>query len=414
MPKRVAVICYHSSPLDEPGTGDAGGMTVYVRGIARAMSERQVRTDIFTRADSTDVRITEIYPGVRVVPVSAGPPAPIAKEEAVRHVSEFVAGVRAFALGQRAAYDVVHSHYWQSGLVAKELAGTWGIPMVHSHHSLGRVKNGSLAPGDRPEPLLRLTGEEKTIAAADVLVVSTDDEWQQLTCLYGAEHDRLKTIHPGVDHEIFHPLGREQAREALGFRDEAVILYVGRIQALKGVDLAIEAVARLAPTLDRDVVFIVAGGGSGPAGEAEIERLEKLAAARGVQDVVRFIGPQPHRALPIHYRAADVVVVCSHSESFGLSALEAHACGTPVVGTAVGGLSHLVRDGHSGFLLETRDPELFAQRLRDVLADDSPHPPFRVEAVRSADRFSWVGAAAALIELYACLIAERMPEACTC
>jgi D-inositol-3-phosphate glycosyltransferase len=414
MLRRVAVVCYHSSPLDEPGVGDAGGMTVYVRGIARAMSERQFRTDIFTRASSHDARITEIYPGVRVVPIIAGPLGPIDKEEGARFVREFAAGVRAFAVGQRAAYDVVHSHYWQSGLVAKELADRWNVPLVHSHHSLGRVKNGSLAPGDRPEPSLRLAGEEETIAAADVLVASTDDEWQQLACLYGAPHDRLKTIHPGVDHEVFHPQGRGQARDALGFRDEAVVLYVGRIQALKGLDLAIEAVARLAPTIERPLVFIVAGGGSGAGGGDEVERLEKLAAARGVQDVVRFAGPQPHRALSIYYRAADALVVCSHSESFGLSALEAHACGTPVVGTAVGGLSHVVRDGRSGFLVQSRDPEVFANRLRAVLVPDSLYPDLRAEAIRSAARFSWSKAADALIELYECLMAERLPEGCTC
>lgn len=414
MLSRVAVICYHSSPLDEPGVGDAGGMTVYVRGVARAMSERQVRTDIFTRASSSDARITEIYPGVRVVPVTAGPLGRVDKEEGVRYVRDFVAGVRAFSLGQRAAYDVVHSHYWQSGLVGKELADTWGIPLVHSHHSLGRVKNGALAPGDRPEPPLRLAGEESIIATADVLVVSTDDEWQQLACLYGAEHDRLKTIHPGVDHEIFHPEGRIQAREALGFGDEAVMLYVGRIQALKGLDLAIEAVARLAPTIARPAVFVVAGGASGAGGVEELERLERLAAARGVQDVVRFVGPQPHRALPIYYRAADALVVCSHSESFGLTALEAHACGTPVVGTAVGGLSHVVRDGQSGFLIESRDPGVFAECLRVVVAPNSPHPDFRAEAIRSAATFSWNRAADALVELYECLVAEQLPEACTC
>jgi D-inositol-3-phosphate glycosyltransferase len=308
----------------------------------------------------------------------------------------------------------VHSHYWQSGLAAKELAGAWGIPLVHSHHSLGRVKNGSLAPGDRPEPVLRLAGEEETIAAADVLVASTDDEWQQLACLYGAPHDRLKTIHPGVDHEIFHPEGRLQARRALGLRNEAVMLYVGRIQPLKGLDLAIEAVARLAPTIDRQIVFIVAGGGSGPGGSQEVERLQELAAARGVQDIVRFVGPQPHRALPIYYRAADVLVVCSHSESFGLTALEAHACGTPVVGTAVGGLSHVVRNGSSGFLVESRDPSVFAERLRDVLVPDSLHPDLRAEAITSAAMFSWNRAAVALIELFECLMAERLPEACTC
>jgi D-inositol-3-phosphate glycosyltransferase len=414
MPRRIAVICYHSSPLDEPGVGDAGGMTVYVRGIARAMSERQVRTDIFTRASSSDARITEIYPGVRVIPISAGPRHAIAKEEGVRYVEDFVSGVRAFALGQRAAYDVVHSHYWQSGLVAKDLAAAWGIPMVHSHHSLGRVKNGSLAPGDRPEPPLRLAGEEETISAADVLVVSTDDEWQQLACLYGAEHDRLKTIHPGVDHEIFHPDGREQARRALGFADQAVMLYVGRIQALKGLDLAVEALAHLSHKLDREIVFIVAGGGSGAGGDAEVDRLAKLAAGCGVQHLVRFVGPQPHRALPIYYRAADVLVVCSHSESFGLSALEAHACGTPVVGTAVGGLSHIVQDGRSGFLVGTRDAEVFAERLQAVLHTHPVDPDFRAAAVRSAQRFSWKRASVALIELYECLIEEQLPAACTC
>lgn len=415
MIRRVAVVCYHSSPLEEPGTGDAGGMTVYVRSIARAMSERRVRTDIFTRATTEGARITEIYPGVRVVPIEAGPTRSIEKEEGAKHVGEFVAGVRAYALGQRATYDVVHSHYWQSGLIARDLSRAWSIPMVHSHHSLGRVKNGSLAPGDRPEPTLRLVGEDETIAAADVLVASTDDEWQQLACLYGADHGHLKTIHPGVDHDVFHPNGRREDRAALGLReDEAVILYVGRIQPLKGVDLAIEAAARLEPTLDRELVFLIAGGGSGRSGEDEIERLSKLAADRGLQGIVRFLGPKPHHLLPTFYRAADVLVVCSHSESFGLTALEAHACGTPVVGTAVGGLSHVVSDGRTGFLVNTRDPDVFAERLHRVLAHDDARSTIRAEAALNAQPFSWSATAAALLELYECLVAEKLPEACTC
>jgi D-inositol-3-phosphate glycosyltransferase len=410
--KRVAVICYHSSPLDEPGTGDAGGMTVYVRAVAQAMARRGVHTHILSRATSPDHRPTDLSPGVRVVPLEAGPLAPIAKEQAVRYVDDLVARARTLSLAQRLSFDLVHSHYWQSGLVAKDLSRAWNVPMVHSHHTLGRVKNNYLAPGDRPEPHLRLVGEGETISAADVLVASTDEEWSQLSCLYGAQHDRLKTIHPGVDHAVFNPGDRKMARRALGLQDEAVVLYVGRIQPLKGLDLVIEAVGRVGPNLGRDLVFMIAGGASGSDGDAEIDRLAKIAADNGVQDQVRFVGAQPHRDLPTFYRAADVVAVASHSESFGLSALEAQACGTPVVATAVGGLTDVVDDGRSGFLVGSRDPDLFADRLSRVLGASGS--TMRDDAAHRATRFSWDSTADQLLELYECLVAEELPEACTC
>jgi D-inositol-3-phosphate glycosyltransferase len=412
--KRLCVICYHSSPMDEPGSGDAGGMTVYVRAVAQAMAQLGVTTDIFTRSTFPEDRPHRIFEGVRVIPIEAGPPQVVGKEEGARYLDDFVSRVRAFSLAQRISYDLVHSHYWQSGLAAKELARAWGVPMVHSHHSLGRVKNGSLAPGDRPEPALRLVGEEEVIGSADVLLASTDEEWAQLACLYGAEHDRVKTIHPGVDHTVFHPGNRDEARRALGLEDEAVMLYVGRIQPLKGLDLVIDAVADLVSRIDRSLTFLVAGGSSGPAGHAELERLAKLAADRGVQDVVRFIGPQPHRILPLYYRAADVAVVCSHSESFGLSALEAHACGTPVVATAVGGLSYVVDEGRSGSLVDSRDPRVFSERLLDVLKDATDRGEMREHALHSAARFSWDTTARELVELYECLCVQDLPEACTC
>jgi D-inositol-3-phosphate glycosyltransferase len=411
--KRVAVVCYHSSPLDEPGTGDAGGMTVYVRAVAAAMARRGVHTHIFSRATAPGQRPAELFPGARVVPLEAGPLATIDKEHAARYVDDFIAGMRTFSLAQRISFDVVHSHYWQSGLVAGELARAWNVPMVHSHHTLGRVKNNALAPGDRPEPHLRLVGEEATIAAADVLVASTDEEWSQLSCLYGAEHDRLKTIHPGVDHSLFHPGDRDAARRTLGLKDEAVVLYVGRIQPLKGLDLVIQALGRVAGTFDRDLVFLVAGGASGSGGDDELDRLSKIAADNGLQGRVRFVGPQPHLHLPKFYRAADVVAVASHSESFGLSALEAQACGTPVVATAVGGLTDVIDDGVSGFLVESRDPALFADRLRRVL-HNGVATKMRDEAARRAARFSWDATAGSLLELYECLVAEEVPEACTC
>lgn len=411
---RVAVLSYHSSPIHEPGSGDAGGMTVYVRRLAEALSLRGVTTDVFTRATDEARAPVVLSPGVRVIPIAAGPRTSLPKEELQRHLADFIAGIRAFALTQRISYDLIHSHYWQSGLAGAELARSWSIPLVHSHHTLGRVKNRFLAPGDAPEPELRLAGEEEVIDSADVLVASTDDEQKQLACLYGASHDRLKTLHPGVDHSVFRPVNPLGARRQLGFGDEALMLFVGRIQRLKGIDLAIAALTELVPALDREVRLVVVGGASGRGGEAEVDRLRGLALDLEVADRVEFVGPQPHARLPLFYNAADVVTVCSHSESFGFAALEAHACGTPVVGTAVGGLSHIVRDGRSGFLVGSRDPSVFAARLKTVLSDNDLRNQFSQEALDAASGFSWSETGGKFLELYECLVRERSPEVCTC
>lgn len=414
MLRRLAVLAYHSSPLGPPGEGDSGGMTVYIRDLAAAFARRGVQTDVYTRADGTGRTVTSLGAGVRVIAVEAGPRERLPKEALTQYLGDFVAGVRAFGLAQRVRYDAVHSHYWQSGLAAIPLADGWGVPLVHSHHTLGKVKNRFLAPGDDPEPAVRIDGEARVIEAADVLVASTDDEWKQLACLYGAHHDKLKTLHPGVDHAVFSPGDRAQARASLGLSDEAVMLYVGRIQRLKGIELAIRAAEQLVPALDRPLRFLVAGGASGPAGDMEVARLRALVEELGLTDVVRFVGAIPHAELPAYYRAADAVVVCSHSESFGLTALEAHSCGTPVVGTPVGGLSHVVADERSGFLVDTRDPAVFAARLKTLLADPALSARFSGAAVASASSFSWDRTAASLQELYECLVREQSPEACTC
>jgi D-inositol-3-phosphate glycosyltransferase len=411
---RVALVAYHSSPLLEPGAGDAGGMTVYVRSVAESMAADGIRTDIFTRATGDERPVTELVPGVRVISIRSGLEGPVAKESLVEHVPEFVDGVRAFATVQRARYDVVHSHYWQSGLAARALATAWDVPMIHSNHTLGKVKNRWLAPGDVPEPLSRIQGEADVIAAADTLIASTDEEWQQLACLYGAQHDRLKTVYPGVDHLAFSPGDSFSARAALGLGDAAVMLYVGRVQPLKGLELAIRATEQLVPALDRELVFLVVGGASGGRGDDELDRLRELATSLGVADTIRFVGARPHADLPMYYQAADVVVVCSHSESFGLAALEAHACGTPVVGTAVGGLSHIVRDSESGFLVDSRDPAVFAARLKTILSDPDLRATFGQKAVESAASFSWTSTARAFLDLYDCLLTEQFPEVCTC
>ena len=389
-------------------------MTVYVRQLARSLARRGVYTDVFTRAAAPTDRTTSLTEGVRVIPIEAGPRGHVPKEELPRYLDGFIEGARAFAMSQRVGYDVIHSHYWQSGLAAKALSTYWNAPLVHSHHTLGRVKNAALAPGDLPEPASRLEGEEEVISDAEVLLASTEDEYHQLSCLYGANHDRLKILVPGVDHFLFRPGDRDVAREALGLDDRPVILSVGRIQPLKGFELALRATEQLSHALDRPPLLMIVGGASGNGGEREVERLEKLAADLGIEEQVRFMGPQPHTLLPTYYQAADVVAVCSHSESFGFAALEAHACGRPVVGTPVGGLSHVVKDGGSGFLIEGRDPSVFAARLKTLLADDDLRTDFGNRAVAAAVPFTWENAASDLLELYECLVNETFPEVCTC
>lgn len=413
--KRVAVVSYHSSPLAEPGAGDSGGMTIYVRRLADQMERLGVATDIFTRAAGDGRTVQHLGDKVRVVSMPAGPARPLPKEELHGHLADFVPAVRAFSTSQRTSYDVVHSHYWQSGLAGRELATVWGVPLVHSHHTLGRVKNHFLAPGDVPEPDARLAGEAEVIDAADVLVASTDGEWSDLACLYGASHDRLKTLHPGVDHATFKPGDRAGARSQLGLGDEPVLLYVGRIQRLKGLELAIRSLGVLRRLPEgRGARLLVVGGASGPGGEVELARLEELAESLGLAASVRFLGAQPHERLATFYRAADVLVVCSHSESFGLAALEAQACGTPVVGTAVGGLSYVVRDGCSGWLVAERDPEVFASRVGSITGDSARRARFGAAAVASAAAFSWESTARAFLTLYECLVTEGLPELCTC
>lgn len=414
MSRAVAVIAYHSSPLIEPGTGDAGGMTVYVREVARVMAKLGVRTDVFTRSTGK-VEVTRIFPGVRVVAIPAGPLGTLGKLELAGHIGSFVEGVRTFARGERHVYDVIHSHYWQSGIAGADLSRAWGVPLVHSNHTLAKVKNRHLPPGDSPEPATRLAGEAEVIAAADILVASTDEEWQHLACLYGASHDRLKTIYPGVDHTLFSPGSKDVARAELDLRsDEAVLAFVGRIQPLKGLDLAFRALEQLVSALDRDVRLLVVGGASGPTGGSATEDLAELAASLGIADSIRFEGPQPHERTPLFYRAADACVVCSFSESFGLSALEAQACGIPVVGTDVGGLRHIVRDGASGFLVESRDPSELAARSKTLLSDPDLHRSFAEEALRSSTAFTWDRTGQELAVLYECLITEQSPEFCTC
>ncbi|MGY1707926.1 D-inositol-3-phosphate glycosyltransferase [Geodermatophilus sp. SYSU D00758] len=403
VPRRLATLSVHTSPLDQPGAGDAGGMNVYVVEVSRRLAARGIAVDVFTRATSSDLPpVVEMTPGVTVRHVSAGPFEGLGKEELPAQLCAFTAAVlREEAQHEPGHYDVVHSHYWLSGQVGWLARDRWSVPLIHTAHTLAKVKNAALAAGDSPEPRARVIGEEQVVAEADRLVANTDDEARQLVEHYGADPRRTLVVPPGVDLDRFSPGDRAAARRELGVpRDAVVLLFVGRIQPLKAPDLLLETAARMLaddPGLRDRLEVHVVGAPSGSGLDAP-RRLEEMAARLGIGDRVRLLPPQHAERLALHYRAADVAVVPSHNESFGLVALEAQACGTPVVAAAVGGLPTAVRDGVSGVLVGTREPADYATAIRAVLGR---RELLSAGARRHAGTFSWDRTVDALVEAYA-------------
>ncbi len=406
LPGRVCVLSVHTSPLEQPGTGDAGGMNVYIEQTSRRMAEHGVQVEIFTRATSSDQPPrAELAPGVVVRHVAAGPFEGLGKNDLPSQLCAFTAGVlRAEARHEPGHYDVVHSHYWLSGQVGWLARDRWGVPLVHSAHTLARVKNAALAAGDAPEPLVRMIGEDQVVSEADRLIANTDDEARQLVGLYGADPGRIAIVPPGVDLDRFVPGDRAAARRALDLCPDAVVLaFVGRIQPLKAPDVLLRAAAELLgrdPALRSRLVVLVAGGPSG-SGLAEPPALQELAVSLGIADVVRFLPPPGGGALVRVYRAADVVAVPSHNESFGLVALEAQACGTPVVAARVGGLPVAVADGRSGLLVSGHGPGQWADALGAVALTPGRRAELGRGAAAHALRFSWDRTADALLDTYA-------------
>jgi D-inositol-3-phosphate glycosyltransferase len=399
----MAVLVVHSNPLKEPGAGDAGGMTVYVREIGRTLSARGIEVDIFTRRDDPSTPDqTELFEGVNVFQIEAGAPF-ISKEEVSLHLPEFACNVHRFVTDRGLSYDLIHSHYWLSGHAASKLAARWGVPFVHTFHTLGRAKNGKLRTGEVGEPEGRLHGEARVIADADAIVASTNEERDWLVQLYAAHPEKIHIISPGVDHSRFFPSDPRLAKQALGVESKKVLLFVGRLQPLKAPDTAIRAFAHLIEWGRLSVhesALLVVGGASGPSGIDEPARLSRLATDLGVAEAVRFIPAQPHHELPTYYQAADVVFVPSHTESFGLVALEAAACGVPVVGSAVGGLNAVVQHGHTGFLVEPGASTAFAERAWQILTDPLLQETMGRLGVCSSEEYSWDRSAADLHSLY--------------
>jgi D-inositol-3-phosphate glycosyltransferase len=405
-PQRVAVLSVHTSPLEQPGTGDAGGMNVYIEQTAVRMAARGVAVEVFTRATSSDLPpVAELAPGVTVRHVPAGPFEGLGKAELPRQLCAFAADVlRAEARHEPGYYQVVHSHYWLSGQVGWLVRDRWGVPLVHTAHTLAKVKNAALADGDVPEPRVRVIGEEQVVVEADRLVANTDAEAAELVRHYAADPDKIVIVPPGVNLRRFRPGDRDAARRRFGLgRSDVVLTFAGRIQPLKGPDVLLRAAAELVgrdPSLAQRLVVLVVGGQSGR-GIEQPRALQELAASLGIRGLVRFLPPQPGEALADVYRAADVVAVPSHNESFGLVALEAQACGTPVVAAAVGGLPVAVADGVSALLVDGHRTGDWA----DALAAVALRPGYREElatgAVGHARRFTWDRTTDALLATYA-------------
>jgi D-inositol-3-phosphate glycosyltransferase len=407
MNPRIATLMVHTSPLDQPGAGDAGGMNIYVVESAERMAAMGVSVDIFTRRHNPDLPdIVELSPGVRVRHLNIGA-CSATKEELpalIPNLSDAFSKVL-----EDEKYDVLHSHYWISGKVAMPVAKKFGIPLAHTMHTMARVKNMNLAEGERPEPMIRVQGETQVVAAADALIANTDAEAASLVSLYEACPDNVSVVSPGVDLYTFTAgSGRKAAREAVGLPQDAHILaFVGRIQPHKGPEVLIRAVAEMlnhSPHLRPKLITVIMGGASG-SGVGEVERLKDLVSWLNISDVVRFENPVPRAQIPQWYRAADLVCVPSYSESFGLVALEAQACGTPVVATAVGGLRTAVADGISGVLVDGHDPRAWSSVLARLLQEPQRRVLLSMGAIEHASHFGWDATARGTLDIYDRIIA---------
>jgi D-inositol-3-phosphate glycosyltransferase len=411
---RVAVVSLHTSPLDQPGSGDSGGMNVYIRAAAHRLAEQGVDVDVFTRCRGDGGKeVEELGPGSRIIRVKAGPCAPVPKDELPRFLPEFLGGVLARQQLEETNYDLVHTHYWLSGWVGTNTKEIWRVPLVASFHTLGKVKNYSLARGESPEPPVRLAGEEAVILDADRIMAATPAEASHLVGLYGADPDRIRLVPPGVDHSVFFPRPRDEAKARLHLAGARLVLFVGRLQAHKGPDIAVRTLAEAVakdPAGTADVVLTVVGGPSGPGHGVEVARLMDLAGALGVGDRVMFFPPQPQARLADFYAAAECVLVPSRSESFGLVALEAQACGTPPIAAAVGGLRYVVTDGKTGLLVEGHDPADHAERLLELLGDPARSARLGEAGVAFSIRFSWDATASDILSVYRELLDGRIPS----
>ncbi|HLG72088.1 MAG TPA: glycosyltransferase [Chloroflexota bacterium] len=409
---RIAVLSVHTSPLARLGSHDSGGMNVYVRRLSEELGRLGIAVDVFTRRfDGRSPAVVEFAPNVRLLHVKAGPQRYVSKHDLLDYLPEFVAGVKRVRDGLAGGYALVHGHYYLSGWVGAVLAQCWQVPHVQSFHTLARVKNSALPQNADHEGGQRIDIEAKVMASADRIIATSPSDKQDMVRHYGVGAQKISVIPPGLDLNLFHPLEPGAAKHQLGLEGKRVLLFVGRMDRIKGVETLLRTASELAAA-DPDLrlrVLIVGGDRQVRVvddASRELLRLRALVAELGLRRVVQFVGPKEQHDLPAYYAAADVCVVPSYAESFGMVAVEAMACGTPVVASAVGGLRSTVVDGETGFLVPSGRPEAFARRIRQLL--DSPELRARLgaAAVQAASRYRWPSVARQLATTYQALIAE--------
>lgn len=403
---RIAVLSYHTCPLATLGGKDTGGMNVYVRELTRQLGRMGVHVDVFTRSQDEHVPhvLHDLGFGNRVVHVPAGPEVPLPKQELAGYLPQFIDGIQAFATSKDLKYDVIHSHYWMSGLAARDLQTAWGVPVVHMFHTLGVMKQRVARFVEEMEGDYRIRGEQEVIRLADRIVAATPAEQAQLHWLYHADLRKITIIPPGVNLGRFYPIPVDEAKEFIGVPPcEKVLLFVGRIEPLKGIDTLIEAIAMMR-SKGVFVCLTVIGGEPSADDEqvsgSEMARLQALREQYGLQDLVAFLGKRDQDTLPYYYSAVEAVVVPSHYESFGMVALEAMACGTPVVASQVGGLAFLVQDGVTGYTVPVDEPQALADRLISIVQDPGLRQRLGRQAAEFARAYSWENIANRILKVY--------------
>ncbi|MCE5209238.1 MAG: glycosyltransferase [Chloroflexi bacterium] len=411
------MISYHTCPLATLGGKDSGGMNVYVHELTRQLGKMGIYVDVFTRSQDEHVPhvLHDLGYGNRVVHIPAGPEVPLSKSELVQHIPEFVDHILDFANKKGCKYDLIHSHYWMSGIAAIALKKEWNVPIIQMFHTLGRMKNRIARSPEEREGDYRLNGEQEVLDNVDAVVIATPAEKTQLEFLYQAEHVPTFIIPPGVDTSRFYPIPKDEAREYVGLEpDDHMILFVGRIEPLKGIDTLLQAILKLQTKgiiqCCNQYLVIIGGNSEVEAARAntEMARLQKMCVEIGIGDLVLFVGNRSQDALPYYYSAADAVVMPSHYESFGMVALEAMACGTPVVASQVGGLAFLVKDEQTGYVVPNNDPEALAEKLSDLLENPALREKLGKQAAEYARGYDWEIIAARIAGLYNQVIDQKV------
>jgi len=411
---RIAMLSYHTCPLAILGGKDTGGMNVYVRELTRQLGRMGIHVDVFTRSQDEHVPhvLHDLGYGNRVVHVPAGPEVPMAKCELANHIPQFVEGIKQFAAEKDIKYDLIHSHYWMSGLAAEALSDAWGeIPIVHMFHTLGEMKNRIARSDEEREGVYRIDGEKRVIARVDRLIAATLAEQAQLQFLYKANKRKITIIPPGVDTSHFYPIPTDEARQYIGADpDKKLVLFVGRIEPLKGLETLIRAISWRRTFKPGQVTLAIIGGDPNVSPQemtAEMARIQQLCDDLCMGRMVVFLSKRAQDTLPYYYSAADVLVMPSHYESFGMVALEAMACGTPVIASEVGGLAFLVKDGETGYHVPDQDPEALCDKLLILLSDPHQRETMGLRAAVYAKDYAWANVAAQIMDVYKSLIGGK-------